>query len=170
VTDVGPVPPTDDDVIRAIRSVILAAERLRHNQAAIQDVGESELLALGHLYYDGELTPGELSDRLGLSSGTMTALVDRLESAGHAARSPNPDDRRSQLVRISETGTAIIGSLHAEFAQSLHGTLVEMSTPTRRALVGALAALAADIDAHSATLVDTPEQESQADWSHGRWR
>jgi DNA-binding MarR family transcriptional regulator len=163
VTDVGRVTPTDEDVLRAIRSISLAAERLRQNQAAIQDMGVSELLALGHLHYDGELTPGELSVRLGLSSGTMTALVDRLESGGYATRSPNPGDRRSQLVRISETGTAIMSSISAEFAQSIHRTLVSMSAQTRRALVDALAALAADIDAHSAALVDAPEEENRAD-------
>ena len=163
MTDVGRVAPTDEDVVRAIRSIILAAERLRQNQAAIRDVGVSELLALAHLYYDGELTPGELGGRLGLSSGTMTALVDRLESASYAARSPNPDDRRSQLVRISGTGAAIMGSIYAEFAESIHRTLVGMSAQIRRALIDALVALAADIDAHSATLVDAPQEEGRAD-------
>jgi DNA-binding MarR family transcriptional regulator len=158
VTDVGPVAPTDEDVVRAIRSITLAAERLRQNRAAIQDIGVSELLALEHLYYDGELTPSELSTRLGLSSGTMTALVDRLESAGYAARTPNPDDRRSQLVRISETGSATMGSLHDAFARSMHGTLADMPASTRHALVDALFALAEDIDAYAASLIDTPEE------------
>jgi DNA-binding MarR family transcriptional regulator len=158
VTDVGRVTPTDEDVLRAIRSIILAAERLRQNQAAIQDVGVSELLALGHLYYDGELTPGELSARLGLSSGTMTALVDRLESAGYATRWPNPDDRRSQLVRISESGRATMSSIYAGFARSMHGTLADLPVTTRRALVDALVTLAEDIDAYSASLIETPEE------------
>jgi DNA-binding MarR family transcriptional regulator len=158
VTDVGAVAPTDDDVLRAIRSIILAAERLRQNQAGVHDVGVSELLALGHLYYDGELTPGELSVRLGLSSGTMTALVDRLEIAGYAARTPNPDDRRSQLVRISESGAATIGSLYEGFASSMRDTLADMPASTRHALVGALSALAEDIDAYAAALIDTPQE------------
>ena len=163
MTDVGPVAPTDDDVLRAIRSIILAGERLRQSQAAIQDVGVSELLALGHLYYDGELTPGDLSTRLSLSSGTMTALVDRLESAGLATRAPNPEDRRSQLVHISESGMAIMASIYTEFARSIHRTLTGMPAQTRRALVDALAALAADIDAHSATLVEAAAQDGHAD-------
>jgi DNA-binding MarR family transcriptional regulator len=158
VTDVGPVAPTDEDVLRAIRSIILAAERLRQNQAATHDVGVSELLALGHLYYDGELTPGDLGARLGLSSGTMTALVDRLESAGYAARTPNPDDRRSQFVRISAAGSATMGSLYAGFARSMHATLAEMPGSTRHALVDALFALAADIDSYAASLIDAPPE------------
>jgi DNA-binding MarR family transcriptional regulator len=158
VSDVGPVAPTDEDLLRAIRSLILAAERLRQNQAAIHDVGVSELLALEHLYYDGKLTPGELGARLGLSSGTMTALVDRLESAGYAARTPNPDDRRSQLVRISETGSATMGSLYAGFAGSAQRTLAEMPGSTRHALVDALFALAADVDGYAASLIDAPRE------------
>jgi DNA-binding MarR family transcriptional regulator len=158
VTDVGPMAPTDEDVLRAIRSLILATERLRQNQAAIHDVGVSELLALEHLFYDGELTPGELGARLGLSSGTMTALVDRLDGAGYAARTPNPDDRRSQLVRISETGSATMGSIYASFAGSVQDTLAEMPASTRHALVDALFALAADIDGYAASLIDAPQE------------
>jgi DNA-binding MarR family transcriptional regulator len=88
----------------------------------------------------------------------MTALVDRLESAGYAARTPNPDDRRSQLVRISESGAATIGSLYEGFASSMRDTLADMPASTRHALVGALSALAEDIDAYAAALIDTPQE------------
>jgi DNA-binding MarR family transcriptional regulator len=163
VTDVGVVPPTDDDMFRAVRSIVLAWERLRQYQSAIQNVGVSELIALGHLFHDGELTPGELSTRLGLSSGTMTALVDRLEGGGYAARTPNPDDRRSQLVRISEAGRATMGSIYAEYKESIHDTLAALPAHTRRAVVDTLLALAADIDTYSAALVVASDDESSAD-------
>ena len=35
---------------------------------------------------------------MSLSSGAITALVDRLERTGHVERRPNPADRRSSVV------------------------------------------------------------------------
>jgi DNA-binding MarR family transcriptional regulator len=49
-------------------------------------------------------TPGRLARRMELSSGTMTNRLDRLESAGIVRRLPDPDDRRSVLVELTEDG------------------------------------------------------------------
>jgi DNA-binding MarR family transcriptional regulator len=62
-------------------------------------LGLSEMAALEHLQHShGGLTPTELGRRLSLSSGAITALVDRLERTGHVERRPNPADRRSSVV------------------------------------------------------------------------
>src|SRR6478752_6756344 len=50
-------------------------------------------------------TPGRLARRMELSSGTMTSRLDRLESAGMVRRLPDPDDRRSVLVELTEQGS-----------------------------------------------------------------
>jgi len=64
----------------------------------------SELAALSHLQEAGSMTLGELGERLSMSPGAVTALVDRLEGRGHVERFPNPKDRRSALVRATEAG------------------------------------------------------------------
>ena len=62
-------------------------------------LGLSEMAALEHLQHShAGLTPTELGRRLSLSSGAITALVDRLERTGHVERRPNPADRRSSVV------------------------------------------------------------------------
>lgn len=50
----------------------------------------------------GACTAGDLSRATGLTSGSTTALIDRLESAGYALREPDRQDRRKQIVRIPE--------------------------------------------------------------------
>ena len=47
-----------------------------------------------------QASPGELSQATGLTSGAMTALLDRLEKAGYVIRVADPSDRRRQQVRI----------------------------------------------------------------------
>ena len=40
----------------------------------------------------------------------MTGIVDTLEKNGLVTRQPNPDDRRSLLVTLTEKGKALAGS------------------------------------------------------------
>jgi DNA-binding MarR family transcriptional regulator len=49
-------------------------------------------------------SPGELASDLELSSGAMTSRIDRLEQAGLVRRLPDPDDRRSVVVELTEKG------------------------------------------------------------------
>jgi DNA-binding MarR family transcriptional regulator len=49
----------------------------------------------------GPLAVGALREHLGLSSAAATGLVDRLERAGLAERTPDPGDRRRVLVALS---------------------------------------------------------------------
>lgn len=55
-----------------------------------------------------ELTPTGLFDITMMSSGGMTARLDRLEKMGLVARRPNPQDRRGVLVGLTEAGIALI--------------------------------------------------------------
>ncbi len=71
-------------------------------------LGISELAALEHLQGARELTPGQLGELLSMTSGAVTALVDRLVGGGYVERVPNPRDRRSSLLRPTATS---IGSL-----------------------------------------------------------
>lgn len=48
----------------------------------------------------GPLTPGEIAERTGLSSGAVTGVIDRLEEAGWVRREPDPSDRRRVHVRL----------------------------------------------------------------------
>jgi DNA-binding MarR family transcriptional regulator len=64
----------------------------------------SELAALEHLQAAGPMTQKHLGERLSLSPGAVTAMIDRLESRGYVERIPNPEDRRSALVLITKAG------------------------------------------------------------------
>lgn len=49
-------------------------------------------------------SPGHLAEDLGLSSGAMTNRLDRLETAGLVRRLPDPSDRRSLQVELTDAG------------------------------------------------------------------
>jgi DNA-binding MarR family transcriptional regulator len=89
------------DLVREHSSAVM-----RYAAATAKRMGleASELSALEHLQAAGPMTLGRLGERLSMSPGAVTALVDRLESKGYVERIPNPKDRRSALVRETETG------------------------------------------------------------------
>ena len=50
------------------------------------------------------MTLGELSQRMMVSNGNVTGLVDRLVEQGLISRRPSPNDRRAQLVSLTAEG------------------------------------------------------------------
>jgi DNA-binding MarR family transcriptional regulator len=54
------------------------------------------------------LTPTALYEATMVTSGAMTARLDRLEKAGLIARAPHPEDRRGVLVRLTDKGRELI--------------------------------------------------------------
>jgi DNA-binding MarR family transcriptional regulator len=65
-------------------------------------VSRSDYDALEALDEHGSLTPGELGTLLTLTSGSVTALIDRLEKLGWASRNRHPDDRRKVIVTLTQ--------------------------------------------------------------------
>jgi DNA-binding MarR family transcriptional regulator len=55
-----------------------------------------------------ELTPTELARHRMMTSGGMTAAIDRLERKGLVERVPNPTDRRGSLVRLTDAGRSVV--------------------------------------------------------------
>jgi DNA-binding MarR family transcriptional regulator len=54
------------------------------------------------------MAPTELARRQMMTSGGMTAALDRLERRGLIERVPNPADRRGSLVRLTDEGREAI--------------------------------------------------------------
>lgn len=48
--------------------------------------------------------PGKIARRLELTSGAMTARLDKLEAAGLVRRQPDPEDRRGLRVQLTDAG------------------------------------------------------------------
>ncbi|GGQ97422.1 MarR family transcriptional regulator [Streptomyces flaveolus] len=69
--------------------------RLVHGFAAAHGLHATDVQALAAILDAEEpMTPGRLREHLGLTSGAVTACVDRLERAGHVRRVRESADRR----------------------------------------------------------------------------
>jgi DNA-binding MarR family transcriptional regulator len=79
-------------------------ERLLIAQTRASGLGMLEFLVLLRAAESGGITPGEVGRSLGLSTSTMTDLVDRLAGNGLVRRHPHPTGGRLLLLRAPVKG------------------------------------------------------------------
>jgi DNA-binding MarR family transcriptional regulator len=90
-------------VLNALRDYRVAEVAMRRRTRSAMGMGETDLLALRYLLQAESagkaVGPKELGARLGVTSASMTTLVDRLVKSGHIRREPHPTDRRALILR-----------------------------------------------------------------------
>ncbi|WP_289142382.1 MarR family winged helix-turn-helix transcriptional regulator [uncultured Brevibacillus sp.] len=85
-------------------------EQLRHfstdtilfHQAVAERLGlnSTDHKCLDIILRNQPITAGKLSDLTGLTTGTVTGVIDRLEKAGYVFREKDQEDRRKVMVRV----------------------------------------------------------------------
>jgi DNA-binding MarR family transcriptional regulator len=72
------------------------------NQAAADRVGinATDLNCLNVLSFSGQMAAGELARATGLTTASITGVVDRLEAAGYVRRERDDRDRRRVVVHL----------------------------------------------------------------------
>ncbi len=114
--DSPPGAPTDarPELVRLLQRYVVEAVRLGRAFAERHGMHPTDwaaLLAVVHGDRAGSpLTPGDLGERLGISSGATTAVVDRLERAGHVRRVRDDRDRRRLTLHRAESATALLSA------------------------------------------------------------
>ncbi|MEV0978560.1 MarR family transcriptional regulator [Streptomyces sp. NPDC049915] len=86
------------DASEVYRRYLSAVMLHGHAGAKACGLGATDLYALNILQLSGPMSPGELAERTGLTTGPTTRLIDRLEQAGYVRRAPDPGDRRKAVV------------------------------------------------------------------------
>jgi DNA-binding MarR family transcriptional regulator len=82
-------------------SQAFAAKIARHGIAVAEWVVLREL-------FEAPQAPSALAERLGMTRGGMSKLVDRLMAKGLVARTPSETDRRFQELELTDSGHALV--------------------------------------------------------------
>lgn len=100
------------------------------------DVSQAVMNALAVIEgAERNLTPSEISQRTFSSSGTMTGTLDALEYNGWIRRIPNPDDRRSVFVEITDDGQAIADQFLPGVRRVERSTLADLTSNELKTLL-----------------------------------
>jgi DNA-binding MarR family transcriptional regulator len=113
------LPNLDPGSLELVGRVLVLAQRLEDRVGAVLaehklSLGQFDILAtLRRNGPRGELSPSELLKNVALSSGGMTARLDKLEEAGLIARKPDPIDRRMLVIELTPQGEMVIDAAAA---------------------------------------------------------
>jgi DNA-binding MarR family transcriptional regulator len=117
------------DLRRALMEQLADEVRANQRATAIVDDVAGELMGVNRtdgrcldlLEHRGRMSAGELARASGLTTGAITAVIDRLERAGYAQRVADPADRRRVLIEPTAKAR--------EAAWELFSPLVELVEP-----------------------------------------
>jgi DNA-binding MarR family transcriptional regulator len=81
------------------------------------------------------LAPSVIADRLMITTGSMTSLLDTLERRGLVQRKAHPSDRRRLLVQLTNEGQALVDTFLPEIVAVQTELVAGMSEADRAAAV-----------------------------------
>ncbi|MBW8486682.1 MarR family winged helix-turn-helix transcriptional regulator [Actinomadura parmotrematis] len=118
--------------------LIRLTKRLHHFQKerlAPLGLTPSQSRALRVIVGSGPLRMVDLAERLGVVPRSVTSLVDALEEAGLATRSPDPANRRSLLVEATDRGRAARAEMAAVRREAAERVLAPLDAGQRATLL-----------------------------------
>jgi len=103
----------------AVRLHQNAYDRFEDAAAEYFGVNRTAMRCMDVLERVGRLTAGEIAMQTGLSSGAVTALLDRLERAGYVRRLRDPADRRRVWVELTDTARKLAMEVYGPLAEAM---------------------------------------------------
>jgi len=103
----------EKQVMMAARENNISAVLFRNATRRKLGLNITDSECLSYLSIKGVSTAKDITHYTGLTTGSTTAMLDRLEKAEFIRRKPNPDDRRGVLIEINEKWTETVGPLVA---------------------------------------------------------
>lgn len=151
-------PAVREEVMRLTQLLASESAKVSETFIAVQRMHSSDVLALTQTYFaeqQGEhLTAGSLATTLGLTSGAVTGLLDRLEEAGRLHRVRDPQDRRRVLLETSAEGRAVAEDYLVPVRQRSEEVVDRFTTDELSVVCRYLAATADAMAAHRRHLVE----------------
>lgn len=105
--------------------LILAFSTLRKQNAraigamsAAHRISPTDMRALSFISLSDNPTPKAVAEHLGMTTGSLTTLADRLETAGLLERRAHPTDRRSVLLRLTPQGEGVMAEVNVHYVRA----------------------------------------------------
>ncbi|MDT7578546.1 MAG: hypothetical protein QOH17_4879 [Pseudonocardiales bacterium] len=134
-------------ILVALRAVGGGIEGYRRAVAAHFGLVTADLVAIGLLHQQEPQRPVRIGEQTGLTPGSVTALLDRLETRGYLIRVRPAEDRRRLHVLLTPQGRALGDTLVDVLLPALTRIVEDIGPQDCRTVIGALdqtsAALAA---------------------------
>ncbi|MET0191373.1 MAG: MarR family transcriptional regulator [Pseudonocardia sediminis] len=128
------------DVRAGLSELVAAVDGYRNALSVRYRLGVADMNAIGLLLDEEPLRAARIARRCGLTAGSGTALLDRLEARGYLSRTRPADNRRVIEVTLTEAGRALGHALRDPVVPGL--TRVAEQGPGADQVAGVLRAVA----------------------------
>ena len=116
------------------------------------EVTVAEWVVMREMFDDEETSPGVLAERIGMTRGGVSKLVDRLASKKLVTRRERNDDRRFQSIALTSAGRRLIPELAALADRNDEEFFHPLSAGERAALIATMKKL---VQAHGLQTLPT---------------
>jgi MarR family 2-MHQ and catechol resistance regulon transcriptional repressor len=128
--DLGTI-PRRADVWLVIRKAAYWIHQHAQDSVAATRLGLTDFAVLKVLLFTGPLPVNVIGSKVLLTSGSITATLDRLAAQGLVKRTNHPTDRRAYLVNLTPAGRKKIGPASLKHAKKM-AEVVSVLTPTEQ--------------------------------------
>jgi DNA-binding MarR family transcriptional regulator len=112
----------------------------------------AEWVVMREMFDDDEISPGVVAERIGMTRGGVSKLVDRLVSKKLITRRERSDDRRFQSIALTAAGRRLIPQLATLADQNDEEFFRPLSAGERAALIATMTKL---VQAHGLQMLPT---------------
>jgi DNA-binding MarR family transcriptional regulator len=125
-------------LIESLRALQLAGDLMDQAFADFVGINRNDLRCIDIVDQRGRMTAGELAREAGLTTGAVTALVDRMEVAGLLRRTYDPEDRRKVWVELTEEAKKLGDEVYGPINQTGQMHLDSLSDAQLLTIIGFL--------------------------------
>lgn len=124
----------DNYILIGMHRMINQIDRRTAHIAAEHDLTLSQFGVLEALYHVGDLTVGEVKQKILSSDGTIPVVVKNLEKRGLLYRKQDPKDKRKSILSLTEAGQDVISKAYPENEKMIRDQLSVWTKEERRQL------------------------------------
>jgi DNA-binding MarR family transcriptional regulator len=129
-----------EDLVRELRQGYGLSASFFRAAAARIEMTDTDMHVIDLLEHHGESTAGQLATLMGLTTGTFTAILNRLEKAGLVQRERDPHDGRRVIVKLATDldGKQKIDPLFASLGKAWEDMMAQYDDEQKAFLLGFL--------------------------------
>jgi len=145
------------------RMTYVAGRARQHERlmaAAGLDLDRAAVTILRNIAARDPVRPGVLAVRLSVEASHVTRQLRQLERIGHVVRIADPDDRRAQLVQLTDTGLAAVERIREASRRGVELALADWTPDDLERFATLFRRLVHDFVAHTETPLDLPDRAS----------
>jgi MarR family 2-MHQ and catechol resistance regulon transcriptional repressor len=127
--------------LRNLVSTYQAFERYSAPHIKAMDLTMTQFDVIATLGNQPPMTCKELGEKTLVTKGTLTGVLERLEAKGIVERKINPEDGRSQMICLTESGQAIFARIFPEHLEYLDQAFKKLSAEQLKQIEDSLSLL-----------------------------